>query len=119
MDVPRALDDRRLREPGEFRRQGLPKRGAARLDRALDDVVVRCLGRVGGPALAIAADPGRGLQLPQRGDRLLRPCTEQRVVATEQELGGAGLAGVVEHGAQRRQVAVHVVEEGSRGHRLT
>jgi hypothetical protein len=71
--------------------------------------------RVGGrgagrrrPALAVAADPQRG-QLAQALDRLQRPAAEERVVAAEDE--AVDVAGVLEHRLERREVAVHVVDQ--------
>ncbi len=71
----------------------------------------RRLGRGVRPALAVAADPGRAAQLREPHDGLARPCAEQRVVAAEQPAGGAGGVRLGEHGVERRQVAVDVVED--------
>ena len=81
-------------------------------DRAWRPAVVRRRGGVAGPAVDVAADPGRRLELAQARDGLCRPGAEQRVVAAEHPAARAGGARVGEDGVERRQVAVHVVENG-------
>jgi hypothetical protein len=62
------------------------------------------------PALAVAADPRRVLELLQPGQRLQRPRARRAVVAAEEPAVHARIVRVREHGLERRQVPVDVVE---------
>ena len=65
--------------------------------------------RVDEPALAVSAQPGRVRQLAQPRQRLDRPGPEGAIVAAEQPLVDS--LGLGEDGLERREVAVHVVED--------
>ena len=67
------------------------------------------LGVVGQPALGVAAEPNRVLELLQALDALARPAAERRVVPAEKEPVGRA---VLEDRLQRGEVAVDVVEQG-------
>jgi hypothetical protein len=100
------------REPPELVGERVAERGAHVGDRRLQAAVVRRRGGVAGPAVDVAADPGRRLQLAQAGDGLRRPGAEQRVVAAEHPPARAGGARVRENRVESVQVSVHVVENG-------
>ena len=72
---------------------------------------LRRVGRVDEPAVDVAPDPLR-VELAQALDRLHRPGSEAGVVAAEQE---PLRRTVGEHRLERRQVAVHVVQQPQHG----
>ena len=111
MAVARAVQTVCSGSAPSSRRDALADRAPAIGDRDPEALVLRYVDHRG-PAVDVAADPGRGLEFAQRRDRLRRPRAEQRVVAAEQEPVGAGAPCVGEHRIQRREVAVDVVEEG-------
>ena len=88
------------------------------LARGLDgaeDVLGR-LARLRGPALAVAADPDRGLELEEAVDGLARSGAEERDVAADEPLVGAALAcASAMTASSAREVAVDVVEDGEHG----
>jgi hypothetical protein len=111
MAVAHVVEDHLLGQPCELRdRIGAHQVGAASdgVADGLGDLVVVGLG---GPAVDVAADPGR-IELVQAGHGLRRPGAEDGVIASEQETVGPVVVGVGEHGLERREVAVNVVEEG-------
>jgi len=63
------------------------------------------------PALAVAAKPGRVLELAKARQRLDRPGTENAVVAAQQPLVDAFAVGLGEYGVECGQVAMYVVED--------
>jgi [ribosomal protein S5]-alanine N-acetyltransferase len=111
--VPSATDDGLLDETAQKGRALLTDCAATILDRALQHLVVRDVDPRR-PTVHVAADPGGVFQRPEGLERLPRPRTEEGVIATEHELLGAVLTRVVEHGLQRRQVAVDVIEQRER-----
>jgi hypothetical protein len=88
---------------------------ARRRERALHHRVRGRRRRVGRPALAVAPDPACGLEVAEPLDRLARPAAEEGVVATQEPPIGARRPSVPDDGLQRRQVSVHVVEQGEHG----
>jgi hypothetical protein len=101
-----------LRQAGQLGHQGV----AEQLPAAVYGAPHR-LGRVlrrGRPALAVAPDPV-GVQLAQAGHGLGGPGPEQGVVAPQQEARRPRLASVVQHGLERRQVAMNVINQRNRG----
>ena len=79
-----------------------------------EDVSGRLAG-LGGPALAVAADPDRGPQLEQAVDGLARGGAEERDVAADEPLVGAAFLRVGDDRVERGEVAVDVVEDGEHG----
>jgi hypothetical protein len=75
----------------------------------LDDL--RPVRRFAQPALAVPSDPRRVRQLPQECERLERPRARGPVVAAEEPAVCACALGVSEHGLERGEVAVDVVED--------
>ena len=71
---------------------------------------------LGGPAVDVAADPERVVEATQDRQHLRRERPEQGVVAAEQEPLRTCPARVGEHGLERRDVAVHVVDDRQRRH---
>ena len=107
--VAGPVEDDLLLERAQLRHRVGPQSFAAVGDRALKQLVgIRLLGK-GRPPVDVATDPGRVRNLAQNIDRFRRQRPEQRVVAAQHELVGAGVAGVLEHRLQREDVAVYVV----------
>jgi len=118
VDVARVAVDRVERERPERGDLVRPQRRAARRDRVRHDRVVgRLVGR-GGPALAVAADPGRGRQPVQQRDRRLRLRPEQGVVPAEDPALCPAGARVGDDRLERGQVPVDVVEDGDHRSRV-
>ncbi len=111
--MPRAravVDRRALVERAELVDERVAERSTRRERGAVGRIGQAVRG--GRPALAVAADPRRGGELAQPRDRRLGPRAEERDVAADEIGVGALPGGIGEHGLQRRQVAVHVVQKG-------
>src|SRR4051812_12863997 len=100
-----------LRQRAQLLHEILAERVPAGRDCALRQRVVGSILRVGGPAVDVASYPLRPLKPAEPLDGLARPRTEHRVVAAEDVARSPRRAGVLERGLERREVAVHVVEQ--------
>jgi hypothetical protein len=109
--VARPVEDELLGQRSEGAHPLLSEIVGARGDGRLDEIELRSLAGRGRPALAVAADPLGGGQRLEPVEGLAGPRAEERVVAAKDEAVGAAALRVGQHGLEREQVAVDVVEE--------